>query len=174
MTKQLDTPPLVDLTLLQRALRTGCRVTGWPIGNAYFLDPAKELLEPVNAWSLPEAPWAQTFRYALSRTPIGKGQGIVGRAYIRRRPQWMPDATCDRDWPLSGLRTSPRIRAAVAVPVAVDDRVEAVLVFWSSRVQQQIDKGALALLSRIARRLATRLRRTHDGTFLPSAPNAGG
>src|SRR5207253_3374051 len=83
---------------LQACLDQVCAHTGWPVGHAYLLDAAGELV-PSGVWHLADPARFGAFREVTERTPLVAGQGLPGQVLATGKAVWLPDVTESRNFP---------------------------------------------------------------------------
>lgn len=133
---------------LRAALGEMVECLSWDVGHAYLRDD--DGLRPSRIWC-PEGDSYPELRKVTGRTRFEEGQGMVGQALATRRAVWRSDVTADPTF----VRRTKRlgVRAALAVPVVADDRVEAVLELFSPEVRES-DFQVLDAAERVSSLLA--------------------
>lgn len=121
---------------LQVCLASVQKLTGWPVGHVFLpseTQPARLLPSPV--WHSIRTGTFERLRAVTEASTFAAGEGLPGRIWASREPQWIPDVNSD---PV--LRTrSPggvEIRAALGFPILAQDQVIAVVEFFSEAVVQ--------------------------------------
>jgi PAS domain S-box-containing protein len=121
---------------VQAALNEVCSFTHWPVGHAYFLDPAKvgELVS-TSLWHLDDPARFEVFREISEATPLRIGVGLPGRVLQSAQPIWIRDVTRDSNFPRAHTGRGIGVRGAFAFPVLAGRDVIAVLEFFSTEPQ---------------------------------------
>ena len=119
---------------LQEALDRICRHMDWPIGHAFLAETDKEAaLRDTGIWSLKSPQRFQRFVEVTERMQFEPGTRLVGSVIAAGRPEWVPDISERRDFVRGKEARDLDVKAALAFPVLVDDRVVAVLEFFSQQ-----------------------------------------
>jgi signal transduction histidine kinase len=131
------------------AVEQVCALTGWPVGHAALVRPGGDggLLSG-GVWHLAdEAAWAG-FRQRLEAQPGEDGPHLAARVRETRDVAWihLPE------------RTANPVATAVAVPVLVGTRVEALLEFFSPGVVEK-DEALLEVLRHVGTQLGRVIER---------------
>ena len=110
------------------AIEEVCEVTGFPVGHAYTVSPAGELI-PTDVWHI-GADGFERFRDVTMRTTLTTSAGIVGEVV---EPGWPVAVEDVRDYPsfVRGKAGDLGVRAAFALPVSIGREVVAVLEFFA-------------------------------------------
>jgi PAS domain S-box-containing protein len=119
---------------LAAALRQICEHTGWPLGHVYLLDEngAGELVSAGIVHLEGDRDRFGPFLADTENRRFRAGEGLPGRVLAERRPLWIT-AAASRSGGMHRARVAQQvgIRSAFAFPVALKDRVVAVLEFFS-------------------------------------------
>ncbi|WP_204102397.1 MULTISPECIES: EAL domain-containing protein [Spirulina sp. CCY15215] len=138
---------------LELVLNRACQVLGWDFGEAWIPNESETVLELSPAWygdrSLPNI---LEFREQSHVYYFPCSVGLPGRIWQSRQPQWFPDLSRHSEFLRSQLAWESSLKTAFGVPIIADDKVVAVLVFFSYR-DRQIDRRLLDLISTIAAQL---------------------
>lgn len=133
---------------MQICLDKVCASTGWPIGHIY-LTSLTGILLPSTIWHLEPSKQFETFRKITGETTFKSGVGFPGRVLESGKPAWITDVTKDPNFPRAKLAENIGIKAGFAFPVLVDEKVTAVLEFFSEEAMEP-DKSLLEALSSLA------------------------
>lgn len=112
-----------------------CSYTEWPVGHVYILDSAGTL-SPTKIWSLKYPEKFQTFKEITQDTIFKKGIGLPGRVLRDGKPHWIVDVTKDENFPRAKAAKNIGVKGAFAFPVLEQERVVAVLEFFSENAEE--------------------------------------
>ncbi len=129
-----------------------CRATGWAYGEAWVpSDDGAALRQLASCF---QDASLQTFDQTTQRVAFARGEGLPGRVWAARQPEWIRDVSAaDRE---TFARVEPAARhglhAGFGVPIAADGEVLAVLTFflWEARPQ---DDETIKLVTTVAAEL---------------------
>jgi diguanylate cyclase (GGDEF)-like protein/PAS domain S-box-containing protein len=121
---------------------------GWPLAHAYVVDVAGDGFEPTRLWYRDEPGKYQELVDATAGTFMRTDEGLVGKAMVSRRPEWLTDLSADAGFLRSRAAEASGLRTAVAVPVVGRSGVQAVLEFFSPRAEAP-DEEVLTVLSHV-------------------------
>ena len=110
-----------------------CLYAGWKLGHAYIRDESGEQMVSSGVWFPASGAWFTSFRQRTEQTTLRPGQGMPGQVWLRRQPQFAPDFNVPGRFPRSTAALEAGLVSAIAFPVIVHGRVEAVLEFFSDR-----------------------------------------
>ena len=142
---------------LKAVLNEALRITGWRVGEAWVPEEDGVHLKPMLHVGL-DGQSGDAFALATSQTKLAAGEGLPGRAWATKQPCWMEDVTREPDFARKEAAHAAGIRAGVATPVLVGERVVAVLAFFDLEARRP-DPLSLRLLSAITTRLGTIIER---------------
>jgi PAS domain S-box-containing protein len=126
------------------ALDAICELLDWPIGHAFLVRSDAELLHS-HLW-VGDTAGFETLKTASQRVQVSPGVGLPGRAWASRQPEWVEEIDGQTKF-VRGTAAELGIWAALAIPIVTDDKVVAILEFFSPR-PRPIDPG-LVLTARI-------------------------
>jgi len=141
-------------------LRTVCEATGWVLGEAWLPRDAPgggRRLERGGVWAGRD-PKLAMFATQGQGFCFGLGEGLPGVAWQDRRHVLVRRLADQRDFTRGPLAAAAGIRAAVAIPVVVDDEVVAVLSFYMVD-PRQADAQLVELTTAVAAQLGGLVRR---------------
>ncbi len=141
-------------------LRTVCEATGWVLGEAWLPRDAPDggrRLERAGVWAGRDRQLA-IFAAQGQGFCFARGEGLPGVAWREHRPVWARQLADAPDFTRGPLAAAAGIRAAVAIPVVVDDDVVAVLSFYM-REPRQTDTQLVELTTVVAAQLGALVRR---------------
>jgi PAS domain S-box-containing protein len=144
---------------LEIALQKVCEATGWSYGEAWTLSPDGSVLEQGPVWACDTA-GLERFKQLSSEYTFPPGIGLPGRIWSLQRPEWSQDVSSQ---PANVFLRAPMaiaagLKAGFGVPIAVDDQVLAVLVFFMSESRQE-DRRLVELVSTVAAQLGAVVQR---------------
>ena len=130
-----------------------CDHLDWAVGHAYFNSVEKAGMEPSSIWCIGYNTDFDAFRKASMETVFKSGEGLPGRVLETSEAAWIEDVGEDDNFPRRPQATALGLRSAMAFPVVVDGRVEAVLEFFSIR-KEKPDSGLLDIMAQIGMQLS--------------------
>lgn len=142
---------------LNVTLRRICETTGWSLAQAWIPNTDGTVIECSPAWYARDMD-AERFRLASTGLALALGEGIPGRVLDSKRPCWIADVTQEANFTRRDLAQAVGIKAAMGVPVLVDNQVLAVLEFFI-RTSTEHDARAVQLVSAVATQLASVMQR---------------
>lgn len=138
---------------LELVLTRVCQVLGWDMGEAWIPNETETILELSPAWyGNRDRPNLLTFREQSRAYYFPNRVGLPGLIWQSRQPHWFPDLSHHVEFLRNQLAWEYGLKTAFGVPIITDDKVVAVLVFFSSH-HRQIDGRLLDLISTIAAQL---------------------
>lgn len=138
-------------------LETVCAHTRWEVGHAYVLDPERHDLRPTDIWHINASADFETLIEKTMRTRFELGNGLPGRVAAGEAPVCIPDVKHDPGF-IRAIDSDLEIRGALGFPALVDDRVFAVLEFFSVAVMHEHDRFS-AMMATIGSQLGPVLER---------------
>jgi signal transduction histidine kinase/ActR/RegA family two-component response regulator len=119
---------------------------GWEVGGAWEADDAAGVLRCTHVWhSGGDALEALT--RSLEKRIFRRGDGMPGRVWASRAPEWCDDISLDPLHPKAAAAAAG-LRAAVAFPVSVGGEVRGVVAFLSTRAVPR-DDDLLAMMGNV-------------------------
>jgi PAS domain S-box-containing protein len=113
-----------------RMLEAVCRALDWQFGAIWEVDRAKNVLRCVGTWHQP-APQREEFSKATRAATFPAGVGLPGRVWSHPAPTWIPDVTCDPNFPRAPVAERAGLHAAFALPILQGSSVVGVMEFFS-------------------------------------------
>lgn len=129
------------------ALEEVVALTGWPVGHAYVCGWDDDRLSPTGWWTAGSQPF-ETFRAATEQTSFAPGSGLPGRVAEEGHPTLIRDIALDANFPRHPAARAAGLTSAFAFPVMSQDRVVAVLEFYSAMADSP-DERLLELMANI-------------------------
>ncbi|MHC5114017.1 MAG: PAS domain S-box protein [Planctomycetota bacterium] len=118
-------------TAMSAALRAVCRATGWAYGEAWLPDPDGSVLHDTPVWHAHDER-LDLFEAMTHGTTFKYGEGLPGRVWALRRPEWLDDVENDAVFSTAEKTSHAGLRTAVGVPVLSGTEVVAVMAFFMS------------------------------------------
>jgi PAS domain S-box-containing protein len=128
-----------------RVLQAICESLDWEHGALWRVDAAAGLLRCVETWNPPSASFPE-FEAASRKATFASGVGLPGRVWSSGKPAWIPDVTCDSNFPRAPVAVREGLRGALGFPVLLGHQVLGVLEFFSREIRQP-DEELLELLA---------------------------
>ncbi|MBL1177557.1 EAL domain-containing protein [Pantanalinema sp. GBBB05] len=139
------------------ALRMICLSTGWAFAEVWQPNSEQTCLDCSPVWfvqpRLAEFSFAP-FRLLSQQRTFAPGQGLPGRIWQSKQPEWMPDVSqaTDQEFLRVPIAAEMGLKAALGVPVLANEQVLAVLVFFMTEAQFE-DQDVIKTVSAIAAEL---------------------
>jgi PAS domain S-box-containing protein len=144
---------------------------GWPLGHAYRVAGASELI-PTGIWHCDDPDRFARFRAATDAAPLGAGTGPAGRVLRTGVPDWgSGDQALAADDPRAAAAAVDGIRAGIGFPVTVGREVVAVLEFFASDPIPP-DQALLRVMTNIGAQLGRVIERQRAEETLRQAKEA--
>lgn len=115
------------------SLRHVCETFGWPLGHAFLVEDGASG-SPLRSldWHTEEPERYQELIDLSERISFAEGIGIVGLAMASRAPVWMRSSDPDARLPRAPMAMKVGLRSFHAFPVWWNDRLVAILEFFST------------------------------------------
>jgi len=157
---------------LRTCLSTVIEFTGWPVGHIYCVSgDGNDHMVSSGIWQLDDPDRFAAFRKITERTKILEGDAFVTRAFATGQPVWIADVTKHPTYSRLGETGQDiQVRAGFALPISSQDKVVAVMEFYSDEVLEQDDKLMQSLVH-IGVQLSRVAERTQAATVLQKALN---
>ena len=157
ITQAIQDAPDVQ-SALTTTLRKVCEATGWKYGEAWIPLRDGTALECSPAW-YGDCNHLEAFRTFSERLTFSPGDGLVGRTWTSRQPEWIPDISAEE--PHRNRRAEIAVKAglkgALGMPIVADSRILAILVFFASEYRHE-DKRLVEIVSSIGTQLGALLQ----------------
>ena len=155
-----DAPSLHDAaaTLLPAL----CQGLDWDVIELWM--PTASSLHCIEAWARP-ALHLRTFITLTQQVAFSSNQGLPGRVWATKMPQWMNDVVSDDHFARSGLAAQAGLHAAFGFPVQSGEEILGVIVFFCHEVKP-LDLGLLQTMVVIGNQLGQFIKRKRAETSL--------
>ncbi len=140
---------------LDMALQHVCQSMNWVFAEVWVPNSAQTQLECSRAWYSGKDS-LQTFRVASEKVAFAPGEGLPGRVWQSKQPEWIPDVSrsSDRDFLRVRLAQTTPLKAALAVPVLAKGKVLATVVFFLAAPRFE-EEEYVRIVSSVAAQLGT-------------------
>ncbi len=121
-------------SVLGVALRQICELTNWDYGEAWLPRPDNTAL--TLSWATcGNTPSLEKFRLSREILTFPPNMGLAGRVWTSQQSEWIEDISAELDGVLldDQMMQFPQFKAGLAVPIILDNRVLAVLVFFMTK-----------------------------------------
>lgn len=123
------------------ALRQICELTSWDYGEAWLPHPDRTAL----AWTwatCDNTPSMERFRLSRAILTFPPQVGLAGRVWCSQESEWIENIAGELDGEMVNAqhREFPEFKAGFGVPILLDNRVLAVLVFFMNKSSQYLEK----------------------------------
>lgn len=155
---------------LKRCLDLVCAHMHWPIGHAYLCSSEGNTQKLISSgiWHLDDKKAFQTFCDITEQTHYQRGIGLPGRAWDRNKVIWIEDIYSDKNFPGAANSKELGIQSGIAFPVVVNDQIEAVLEFFTSK-RIKPDHDLQQVLATVGCQLGDILERQRESLALAEA-----
>ncbi len=137
---------------LSVALSQICERTRWDYGEAWVPRLDNTVLESSSAW-YGNTKTLELFRQASEKLTFSPNIGLPGRVWSSRQPEWIEDISAQPDACFVSLQAEVSgFKAGFGVPILLDNRVLAVLTFFSTHSRTE-DKRYVELVAAMATQL---------------------
>jgi diguanylate cyclase (GGDEF)-like protein/PAS domain S-box-containing protein len=134
-----------------------CSSLDWQIGEMWLLDPTEESLTLRYWWHSPGLD-AAVFEQAARRLALHKGQDLAGRTWESGKPECVADLVADPGCQRRGLAAVLSLHGAVAIPIALDQKVIGAIALYS-HASRVVDDEVLQPLADLGRQMGGFLER---------------
>ena len=151
---------------METCLALVCSFAGWSVGHVYA--PARtdsQEIIPTTLWYLADPERCASFKELTAKTVLEPGVGLLGCAMTERRQIWERDVRVSPDYKRALAATKSGLAGAVASPVVVQDRVIAILEFYSPEPMDE-DPELAEVLSHVGTQIGRVLERDHAEAVL--------
>jgi len=144
---------------VEAAIGAVCEATGWDYGEAWVPKDDGSALECCPVWH-GNAERLGDFRLVSERTTFRPDEGLPGRVWSSKEPEWIPDVSTKPESFFLRAKAAGEasLRAGFGVPIAAKERVLAVLVFFMSESRDE-DEHLVRLVSSVATQLGSLFER---------------
>ena len=124
--------------VLQFALDKVCAYLGWSVGHVYMSQSdSQDTFVSTHLWHLDNAEQFQSFKTVTETIHFTRTMGFIGRVVDSRQSIWVKDLAKHQD---SFIRYPQAaecgLQAGVAFPILVDNKLAAILEFFSTEVSE--------------------------------------
>ena len=132
---------------MRAAVDAVCEETGWPVGHVFRVQE-DGLLKPTAIWHLTDPEAYGDFRARSETVLLDPGEGLPGQVIETGAARWMNDVSTDESFIRREAARAAGLRAALAFPVKLEDRLVAVMEFFSDR-NERPDQSFLEVMEHI-------------------------
>jgi PAS domain S-box-containing protein len=156
VTQILAEAPAVE-TAAPAVLRAVCESLGWDIGLFWTVAGNGRALQCLATWQGLDrrAPAFEAISRARTFQP---GEGLPGRVWANAAPAWLPDVTCDDNFPRAAIAASEGLHGAFGCPVRVGHDVLGAIEFFSHEIREP-DADLLELMATVAGQIGQFMQR---------------
>lgn len=132
----------------------------WNLAILWMVDPGNDHLEFGTGWSAPEPDAEELLQQSMALN-FAPGEALAGKAWQQAHALWIEDLDAATPARQTAEPQERRMRAEWAVPIRVDQRVLAVLAFYSHLPREQ-NREVLATIEMAAAALGQLLARSEE------------
>ncbi|MBQ5941495.1 EAL domain-containing protein [Massilia sp. AB1] len=129
-----------------KVLQAICEAIGWCVGAIWMLDTERDDLHCCEFWSREHETAA--FEGVSRVRRMARGEGLPGRVWNSRQPEWITDIATDGGFPRVREALGADLHAAFAFPVTAGGDLLGVVEFFSRRVAEP-DEGLLKMMETV-------------------------
>jgi PAS domain S-box-containing protein len=108
---------------------------GWDVGLLWTFDADRQRLGCAAIWHKPTLA-IEHFEAASRQLLMSVGVGLPGRVWNSGTPAWIPDVTCESNFPRAPFAERDGLRGAFGFPVLIGNEVLAVIEFFHREVRE--------------------------------------
>lgn len=144
---------------LEVILTNLCSTIGWDFGEAWIPNSETSLLEYSRTWYASKSYLNQFYRQSCNLR-FASGEGFPGRVWLSQKLEWIKDVSQAEEGVFYRVQMAREagLKGAIAIPIAFENQVLAVLVFFQ-RQQMIPDEKVLTLVNAIATQLGSMIHR---------------
>lgn len=145
---------------LTEVLAGVCQFTGWIFGEAWFPDSDGAVLEYSELCYCRDRSMKRFCDSSIKYT-FSKGEGLPGRVWLTKKPEWIRDVTANETGFLRPeIAGEAGIKASLGVPIVAGDEVLAVLAFFMSEVREE-DKRLVEIIRTVTAQIGPIFQHKH-------------
>ena len=144
-----ESPTLAEAA--PRMLEAVCLALGWQYGALWEVDHSRNVLQFVGLWQPPSAPFGE-FAAVSRKSTFTPGIGLPGRVWASGEPLWIPDVTCDSNFPRAASAEQCGLHAAFGLPIRQGPKVMGVIEFFNRDILQPTPE-LLAMITTVGRQI---------------------
>jgi PAS domain S-box-containing protein len=144
--------------ILQFSINEICRFMSWPIGHVYVFDNRKGSMAPKGIWYLEDPKRFLNFKKITDKTVFKLGVGLPGRVMESKEPAWIKSIKEDDNFLRRESTLEAGINSGFAVPILVENKVFAILEFFSPKISD-LDQDTINTMLFIAIKIAAVIER---------------
>lgn len=154
---------------LEVTLRQLCQTISWDVAEAWVPNENYTVLEHSSAWYSSDKN-LEAFRYQSENITFTPNMGLPGRVWLSKQPEWIENVAAESSqlFLRNEIALSLGLKTSLAVPIVLNDKVLAVLVFFK-RSASQPNQRLLDLVNAVATQLGTLIQRKKVETALVQA-----
>ncbi len=140
-----------------RILQAICDSLGWDHGAVWRVDETSGQLACVETWHPPSVSVPE-FDAISHRLTFVRGIGLPGRVWADGQPAWIPDVTCDENFPRAPVAAREGLHGAFGFPILLGSKVLGVLEFFSHEIRAP-DQELLRMMGAIGGQIGQFIKR---------------
>jgi PAS domain S-box-containing protein len=143
---------------IRATLQKVCDTTGWHCAEAWLPSLDHSVLECAPVWYCRDK-CVEEFRRVSEGLTCTPGVGLVGRAWVAKKPEWVRNVSAESETRFVRARIAREagLKAALAVPIMAGEEVLAVLVFFMLEARGR-DRRLVEIVSAAAAHLGSVIR----------------
>ena len=140
-----------------RILEAICESLGWDVGALWTVDRQAQVLRCIDVWHVAtvEVP---KFEQDCRQGTFPRGIGLPGRIWASESPAWIPDVTCDANFPRAQIAAQEGLHGACGFPIQNGVDFLGVMEFFSRDIRQP-DQELLDMMLSIGRDISQFIER---------------
>lgn len=159
-------------------LKKVCNYAGWQVGHAFkslVLPDGSTKLEPMDLWYCKENGTFDPLKDITAQASFVVGEGLPGRVFATKKPEWIPDIAEDKNFPRARLArlkgVDLGVKGAFAFPILEGNKATYILEFFSTQKEpfNKLLCDVVAILAIQIGRVTERIRSGVQNTKLSMA-----
>ena len=143
--------------VISKVLQAICEGVGWEVGGLWQVDREADLLRSGSMWHKADLD-AEEITAANRQATFSSGSGLLGRVWATGQAAWVRDAPHDKDFSRGPAFSRAGLRAALAFPLRIGERVTGVVECLSRKIHEQ-DDDLLQMLDSIGSQIGNFVER---------------
>jgi len=141
-------------------LRCCCEFINWDLAEAWLPSVDEKKLRYSRSFYTTNEPCLLAYKHQSSQITFGPNMGLPGRIWSFKKSEWLEDISLEPDQVLlrNEIAAEAGLKAAFGVPILVDERVVAILIFFN-KTPLPSQPRLMELINALATQLGSVLQR---------------
>ncbi|HYF92084.1 MAG TPA: GAF domain-containing protein [Symbiobacteriaceae bacterium] len=141
----------------QQILQAICECLQWDVGLFWYAEDGEELLRCGHAWQAPGI-GAEWFLQLNRGYAVGPGQGLIGEAWQKAAPVWVPDVLAEPSFRRAPGAATVGLHGGLWIPVLLGDTALGVIECFSREVRRP-DPATISMAATLGSQIGQFLQR---------------